>query len=98
MRSIVSDKACALFIYEKTKKLAILVFRGTKDPIDVLTDLSFVSSPFTTKEDTSIPASMHKRMEVHVGFLNAFESIKNEISDILDTLPDDTNYLITGHR
>ena len=97
MRSIVSDKACALFIYEKSKKLAVLVFRGTKDPIDVITDLSFVSSPFTPMEDNSGPILKHQRMEVHVGFLNAFDSIKNEISEILETLPKDTKYLITGH-
>lgn len=43
VHTIQSDKACAIITYDKRLKLITIAFRGTKDPIDVITDISFIA-------------------------------------------------------
>ena len=42
-----SSKACAIFTYDGDNDLASVSFRGTKDPVDVITDITFLSSELT---------------------------------------------------
>lgn len=44
---VVSDKACAVVVVVPDKRTTYVIFRGTKDPVDVLTDINFLSAPFT---------------------------------------------------
>lgn len=46
VRTIQSDKACAIITYDKRFKLVTLAFRGTKDSIDIITDITFLPRPF----------------------------------------------------
>jgi hypothetical protein len=46
VQTIQSTKACAAVTYDPAQRLCLVAFRGTKDPIDVLTDISFLSAPF----------------------------------------------------
>ena len=41
-----SSKACALLAFDQHCSIATLSFRGTRDPIDLLTDLSVMSTKF----------------------------------------------------
>lgn len=44
---VVSDKACAVLIIVPERRATYVTFRGTKDPVDVLTDINFLSAKFT---------------------------------------------------
>ena len=44
---IASDKACCLITYEKRRSTVTVSFRGTADPIDVVTDISFFTSRYS---------------------------------------------------
>ncbi len=44
---VVSDKACAVLIIVPERRATYVTFRGTKDPVDVLTDINFLSARFT---------------------------------------------------
>ena len=94
--SIRSHKACCILAYDVAKKTASLAFRGTRDPIDVVTDLTVLSSEFKAKEDLE-SGIFFGRMEVHQGFLSAFESLSQELSDVMGKLPKDTKLIVTGH-
>ena len=77
--SVRSSTACALVVYNNETNTAFLSFRGTKDPIDVITDLNVLSAEFVSL-DSSAEDGLHLgKMEVHLGFLNAFESINMEL-------------------
>lgn len=47
MYHVVSDKACATVVVIPEEDTTIVSFRGTKDPVDVLTDINFLAAPFT---------------------------------------------------
>lgn len=44
---MVSDKACAVVVTVSDRRTTYVIFRGTKDPVDVLTDINFLSATFT---------------------------------------------------
>jgi len=44
--TIRSSKACALLAFDQHGSIATLAFRGTRDPIDLLTDLTVISTKF----------------------------------------------------
>jgi hypothetical protein len=44
---VVSDKACAVVVVVPDRRTTYVTFRGTKDPVDVLTDINFLSATFT---------------------------------------------------
>ena len=44
---VVSDKACAVVVVVPDRRTTYVTFRGTKDPVDVLTDINFLSASFT---------------------------------------------------
>lgn len=72
IESFSSDKACGIITFDKRNNLIILSFRGTKDPNDIITDISFTSAKFLNQD-----------IEVHSGFLQAFESISSQINQLL---------------
>ena len=101
---ISSDKACCLITYEKRRGIVTISFRGTADPIDVVTDISFLTSRFRSRNDVSDEEDdendifvIAKRQEVHSGFYNAFDSIKDELEKFISNLPNPTNIIMTGH-
>ena len=94
--SIRSSTACAILSIDYSQNLASLAFRGTRDPIDVITDLRISSADFEPRRNVERGLQLGK-MEVHQGFLSAFESISVEINEILDTLHEDMRLIITGH-
>jgi hypothetical protein len=77
--SLRSSKACALLVVNNQTNTAYLSFRGTKDPIDVITDLNVLSGEFKPLDSSSEEGLFLGKMEVHLGFLNAFESIRDEL-------------------
>ena len=94
--SIRSTTACAILSIDNSQKLASLAFRGTRDPTDVITDLMISSSDFEPRKNVERGLPLG-RIEVHRGFLSAFESVSLEINEILDTLNQDMRLMITGH-
>jgi hypothetical protein len=103
--SIRSDKACAMYLEtnaidydERESQVIIVSFRGTKDIVDVITDLSILQEPF--KPSNAYEASKSQRqsegsideklqsfeegfMSVHYGFYSAFESLRPKLDKIL---------------
>jgi hypothetical protein len=102
---MVSDKACAVAVVIPAHRTTIVSFRGTKDPVDVLTDINFWSSPFTPlgwKEaegasplegDDDGPGALR----VHGGFKAAFESIQNKVTSLLANSEATENVIFVGH-
>lgn len=94
VETIRSDKACCIVTTDFEQGVTVVAFRGTLDPIDVLTDISFVSSPFAEVNDrirTTFAASdalvpEYDVVEVHGGFLQAFTSIADQLTVHLDTV------------
>jgi len=106
IRTVHSDKACAIVLHDRKRNVVVVAFRGTKDPIDLLTDITFFSSPFAPRPGRGkslgeTPAAIlaaargpvpggggaaggGAAMEVHTGFLNAFDSIRGKIDDVLE--------------
>jgi hypothetical protein len=39
---LLSDRGCGLFAYDRVNRVAVIAFRGTKEPLDVATDVTFV--------------------------------------------------------
>lgn len=132
IESSASDRACCILTYSPHTRVASLAFRGTKDPIDVLTDLSFLSSRFSHRKEgigggggrgrdkggvkdndnnddnnndndsdavkeQENPSDTQDIMEVHSGFLMAFESLRPALNSFLDSLPKNTKLLFAGH-
>ena len=108
MSSVRSDKACAIMTFSADKNVAVIAFRGTRDPIDVITDLTVFSTPFSprngfsssivTEKEWGNPvertldatgcenSSEGSEMEVHSGFLAAFESLRPRLDGLIDIL------------
>ncbi|MEM8485427.1 MAG: lipase family protein [Bacteroidota bacterium] len=69
----------------------VVSFRGTKEPRDFLTDLNLRKQPFLDDK---------RKGRVHVGFNRAFESIKNDLGAVLDSLEAEQAgrpIFVTGH-
>lgn len=133
---IVSDKACAVVIVVPDRRTTYVTFRGTKDPVDVLTDINFLSATFTPlgwdpveEEDLGTtgggettggsaagflpfidPHAAHGQLQlmtgtddgtgalkVHGGFKIAFDSIKDRVTDLLETHGANENVVFVGH-
>ena len=94
VETIRSDKACCIITTDFEQGLTIVAFRGTLDPIDVMTDVSFVSSPFdevNQRVQAAFVASEalvpeYEIVEVHGGFLQAFMSISDQLTSHLDAI------------
>mmetsp|Transcript_21302 Transcript_21302/g.60759 ORF Transcript_21302/g.60759 Transcript_21302/m.60759 type:complete len:761 (+) Transcript_21302:65-2347(+) len=70
VHTVVSDKACAVIGVSPSLNLTVVSFRGTKDPVDVLTDIQFISAPFKPRNvprghRSRIPVSVPVRMAHH---------------------------------
>ena len=88
VQHVSSDKACAVVIHLPSYDTVIVSFRGTKDPVDVLTDINFLATPFFSRkvkppraEDGS--DDNDDGLLVHAGFKNAFESIRQKLAEVL---------------
>lgn len=110
VHAIQSGWGCASVTFDPAKLLAVVAFRGTKDPVDLITDISFLSAPFEPEQlsnswDPWGGAGKSKgglgwkdmTMEVHSGFLSSFESLRPQLSELLNPLPDATQLVFTGH-
>ena len=91
VKPLVTDKACALFVHDTAAEHAVFAFRGTREPLDVATDLSFLStSPFPNESDVG-------SIEVHSGFQAAYDSIRPLVEEALAQMPSGTQVVFTGH-
>ena len=54
--TLCSEKACAQYTYDAGSRLVVIAFRGTKDPVDVVTDVTFLSSGFPASKSTGAPS------------------------------------------
>lgn len=91
-----SAKACAMLSLDSRTATAILSFRGTRDPLDVITDLSVLSSRFEPRSNVEKGLVLGD-MEVHSGFLLALESITPQLNGLIDELPEGIKLIVTGH-
>jgi hypothetical protein len=89
-----SEKACAIFVLDPSKSVAMLAFRGTKDGADAITD--FTSTPVSFSPDTAY-ANPPSGMNIHIGFKEAFATIKDQLHTHISALPDSYHLIITGH-
>lgn len=90
-----SSKACGVISYDPTHNECICSFRGTRDVIDVLTDLTFLPVTFNTRNSSLY--SLSTEMNVHAGFFSSFESIIPQLDNVISSLPSNTNILFVGH-
>lgn len=81
------------------QKLVIVSFRGTCEPIDLITDASIVQQPWVEGEDPKkqgIP-------KVHVGFRGSLNSISRRLKELILATPgpgerlSDYDMIVTGH-
>jgi len=86
-----SDTACGLLIYDASRGIAVVGFRGTKDPIDALTDVQSVQTAFSPK------LTAGTSMKVHLGFHAAFTTLIDQIEVHIEMLPASTRWLFVGH-
>ena len=92
-----------LLWHDVERKVAAVSFRGTKDAVDVITDLKFLRTPFVPLDSESKPesANLGKNgvgMEVHGGFYAAFVSLEPQLAPLLAALPADTAVIFTGRN
>ena len=87
VETVQSDKACGIITTDLAQGVTIVAFRGTLDPMDVVTDINFVSSPFDAINDRvgeayRVSESLtpeYDSVEVHSGFLQSFESLQSQV-------------------
>lgn len=87
VETVCSEKACGIVTTDSQQGVTVVAFRGTLDPMDVVTDISFVSAPFKAINDrvvsdfraseTLIPE--YDSIEVHGGFLQSFDSLLEQV-------------------
>jgi len=88
VQHVCSAIACAVVVHLPDYDTVIVSFRGTKDPVDVLTDIHFLATPFFSRM-TKPPRGENdgdeenEGMLVHAGFKNAFESIRLQLAEVL---------------
>jgi predicted lipase len=75
-------------VVDKTNKKLYIVFRGTQNERDMLTDIEFLQH--TTKIDG-------KECKIHSGFFKAYESVKSQIDSIPFKEYDQYEIIICGH-
>lgn len=92
-----STTACGIFAYDSEKNLVVVSFRGTKENVDAITDVTCTSKTFKTKVPDKFNLNVDFEMKVHSGFINAFDSVKDQIDDLLTYVPEGADVLITGH-
>lgn len=92
-----STLACGVFLYDSERNLVVISFRGTKENVDAITDVTVVTKTFQTKDPDRFQFVGDFKMKVHCGFVNAFNSVKDQIDDLLTYVPEKANVLITGH-
>lgn len=103
--ALTSDRACAIAAHSPTLNLTVVAFRGTKDVVDVITDISFVPSIFPgtfAAGETPEEDSQRQENAVHAGFALAYESIASQVGAIVIPGPDDpfptpASVLFVGH-
>ena len=80
---IQSDKAvCMVSTHEN---VTVVAFRGTKDPMDVLTDISFVSQTWDIQHKDTDGEGVTTTVKTHSGFLNAFEGLRAELTSTISS-------------
>ena len=92
-----STLACGIFVYDSEKNLVVISFRGTKENVDAITDVTVATKSFQTKVPGQFQLNETFKMKVHSGFINAFDSVKDQIDDLLTHVPEGADILITGH-
>jgi len=89
------------------KKLIVVSFRGTCEPIDLLTDVSIIQDPWVEEpkgEEIEKGELKHEYPMVHAGFRSSLNSITRRLKELLlATVPRgerlaDYDLLVTGHR
>jgi hypothetical protein len=90
-RTIISDKACAVVVVAPEINATFIAFRGTKELSDVMSDINFVASRFRSRNGAG-----GSDMLVHRGFLEAFQSVLQQISAVVDR-SSSSNIFFTGH-
>lgn len=87
-----SDRACGFSVLDSRHRVLSVVFRGTLDPIDVLTDAAFLPAAFASRT-----ASADTELVVHRGFLEVFLTLLPDLEAIVDAAGEDVSLLFTGH-
>lgn len=105
-----SELACGLIAYDKRNKVCVISLRGTRDIVDIFTDVTFLPAKFLTRNQSAllltlastpsnetVSDSLCEKMEVHSGFLTSFDSLKGQMDQLINMLPEDVQILVTGH-
>jgi hypothetical protein len=100
VHTIQADKACAILSYDKRSHLITIAFRGTKDPLDIITDITFAPKVY----DSIVTKANVVNLKVHSGFLSSFESIVPQLDSMIASLLNSSSskytkpmMLLTGH-
>lgn len=83
-----SDRACGVSAYSARDGVLCVAFRGTADPVDVLTDSAFLPAPFP---------HVGPDVAVHGGFLDVFLTLADQVQTQLLAVPAGTKVMFTGH-
>eukprot|EP01132_Coremiostelium_polycephalum_P005336 gene5336-6656_t len=84
---LADNRLVVLYNYKLHK--VVLAFKGSSSNSDWFLDFSFIP--------TSFQVNNHSFGEVHVGFLQAYKKIRDEVDPVLQTIAPNYELIITGH-
>ncbi|GAX29096.1 hypothetical protein FisN_7Hh308 [Fistulifera solaris] len=94
----ITGGTCAVY-RSLEKKVIVVSFRGTCEPVDLFTDTTLVQEPWIEGEDMKDP----EIIKVHSGFRTSMDSISRRLKELILATPtpgddiSDYDMLVTGH-
>mmetsp|Transcript_46903 Transcript_46903/g.77611 ORF Transcript_46903/g.77611 Transcript_46903/m.77611 type:complete len:742 (-) Transcript_46903:731-2956(-) len=83
---------------DRAQRQLVLAFRGTSDPLDLLTDVNLLQTPFEFREDSR--SSDDTRL-VHAGFFASAKAVNRRLKELVLAAcagtPGEWEVLVTGH-
>lgn len=94
----ITGGTCAVY-RSLEKKVIVVSFRGTCEPVDLFTDTTLTQDPWVEGEDIKNPETI----KVHSGFRTSMDSISRRLKELILATPalgediSDYDMLVTGH-
>jgi len=95
VRAFDTNGSQGFVVRDDRRKEIVVVFRGTREPIDLITDIQFCLTPLLTRGVDGVGDS-----QVHSGFLRAYNLVADDVLDIVGEQRSghsDYSIVVSGH-